>query len=84
MATNNLGTGVPGDAQSIPSAWILLSGLLTDPHNPGIALAMNSGSAAASEQAAIDKAKLHDLLLECAQIEERPRINFQMIALIWK
>ena len=73
-----------GDAQSTASTAILLSGLLTGPHNPGITLAMDSGSSTASEQAAIDKAKLHGLLLECAQIEERLRINFKMIAPIWK
>ena len=36
IATNNLGTGAPGDAQSIASAWILLSGLLSGPHDARI------------------------------------------------
>ncbi|MAF08710.1 MAG: hypothetical protein CL389_12775 [Acidiferrobacteraceae bacterium] len=42
-------------------------------------LAMDSGNAAAAAQAIMGKAKLHGLLVDRTQIEERPHISFKMV-----
>ena len=43
-------------------------------------LAMDVRNAAAAVQAIMGKAKLHGLLVDRTQIEERPYVRFQMIA----
>ena len=43
-------------------------------------LAMDARNAAAAVQAIMGKAKLHGLLVDRTQIEERPYVSFQMIA----
>ena len=43
-------------------------------------LAMDVRNAAAAVQAIMGKAKLHGLLVDRTQIEERPYVSFQMIA----
>ena len=42
-------------------------------------LAMDSGNAAAAVQAIMGKAKLHGLLVDKQQINERPHISFKMV-----
>ncbi len=42
-------------------------------------LAMDSGNAAAAVQAIMGKAKLHGLLVDRTQIEERTHISFKMV-----
>ena len=41
---------------------------------------MDARNAAAAVQAIMGKAKLHGLLVDRTQIEERPYVSFQMIA----
>jgi len=43
-------------------------------------LAMDAGNAAAAVQAIMGKAKLHGLLVDRTQIDERPHISFKMVA----
>ncbi len=43
-------------------------------------VAMDNRNAAAAVQAIMGKAKLHGLLVDRTQIEERPHVSFQMIA----
>ena len=43
-------------------------------------VAMDARNAAAAVQAIMGKAKLHGLLVDRTQIEERPYVSFQMIA----
>ena len=43
-------------------------------------LALDARNAAAAVQAIMGKAKLHGLLVDRTQIEERPYVSFQMIA----
>jgi len=43
-------------------------------------LAMDAGDAVAAVQAIMGKAKLHGLLVDRTQIDERPHVSFKMVA----
>jgi hypothetical protein len=53
---------------------------LTDQLEKARQVAMDARNAAAAVQAIMGKAKLHGLLVDRTQIEERPYVSFQMIA----
>ncbi len=53
---------------------------LTDQLEKARQVAMDNRNAAAAVQAIMGKAKLHGLLVDRTQIEERPYVSFQMIA----
>ena len=53
---------------------------LTDQLEKARQAAMDNRNAAAAVQAIMGKAKLHGLLVDRTQIEERPYVSFQMIA----
>ena len=55
-------------------------GQLTDQLEKARQVAMDNRNAAAAVQAIMGKAKLHGLLVDRTQIEERPYVSFQMIA----
>jgi hypothetical protein len=55
-------------------------GQLTDQLEKARQVAMDARNAAAAVQAIMGKAKLHGLLVDRTQIEERPYVSFQMIA----
>ena len=52
---------------------------LTDQLEKARQVAMDNRNAAAAVQAIMGKAKLHGLLVDRTQIEERPHISFKMV-----